>query len=285
MKALCTLLFLSVSLCLFGEAIAAEPEVKTLFLLGQKPDGHAAGSHEYMPGQRILQHLLRDVPGWKVEVVQADNPWPEGPELIAKADAVVLFVSEGGRWVVEDPRRYDAFAKLAARGGGISGLHWGVGVKDPKKIAPFVQLLGACHGGPDRKFRVIEGEIQVPDSKHPVVRGVAPTKLRDEFYFALKREPKASEALVPLITVSIDGVDEMVGWAWQRPDGGRSFGFTGLHFHKSWEKSAYRRLIAQGVLWTMGQEIPAAGIDVKVPTELLVLPKEAEPAESPAKSK
>ncbi len=77
---------------------------------------------------------------------------------------------------------------------------------------------------------------------------------------------------MPLITVSIDGVDEMVGWAWQRPDGGRSFGFTGLHFHKSWEKSSYRRLIAQGVLWTMGQEIPAAGVDVAIPAELLTLP-------------
>lgn len=281
MKTPCALFLFSVALCLCGEYVgAAEPAVKTLLLLGQKPDGHPPGTHEYMPGQRILQDLLGDVPGWKVEVVQADGAWPEGPELIAKADAVVLFVSEGGRWVVEDPRRYDAFAKLAARGGGISGLHWGVGVKDPQKIAPFVQLLGACHGGPDRKFRVIEGSTQVPDSKHPAVRGVAPTKLRDEFYFALKREPKASEALVPLITVSIDGVDEMVGWAWQRPDGGRSFGFTGLHFHKSWEKSSYRRLIAQGVLWTMGQEIPAAGVDVQVPTELLVLPKKAEPAAS-----
>ncbi|MBA4019597.1 MAG: hypothetical protein C0483_20730 [Pirellula sp.] len=273
MKSFYCLLVLSVTLFLCNETCAAEPAVKTLLLLGQKPDGHAAGSHEYMPGQRILQHLLGDVPGWKIEIVQADGEWPQGPELLAKADAVVLFVSEGGRWVVEDPRRYDAFAKLAARGGGISGLHWGVGVKDPKKIAPFVQLLGACHGGADRKFRVIEGSIQVPDSKHPVVRGVVSTKLRDEYYFALKREPKASEALVPLITVSIDGVDEMIGWAWQRPDGGRSFGFTGLHFHKAWEKSAYRRLVAQGVLWTMGQEIPAAGVDVAIPAELLALPK------------
>lgn len=264
---------LSVSPYLCGSSSAAEKE-KSLLLLGQKPDGHPPGTHEYMPGQRILKHLLGDVPGWKIEIVQADGAWPEGPELIARVDAVVLFVSQGGAWVTEEPRRYDAFAQLAARGGGLAGLHWGLGVKDAKKIAPFVRLLGACHGGPDRKFKFFEEITAVPKAGHPIVAGVPRLTLREEFYFALKREQSASESLVPLVTISVDGADDMVSWAWQRPDGGRSFGFTGLHFHENWSRPEYRRLITQGVLWTMGQELPAEGIKVgEVPAELLKLPK------------
>lgn len=275
-----SLLFVcSLSPCLRSEfAFAAEPPTKTLLLLGQKPDGHPPGTHEYMPGQRILKHLLGDVPGWKIEIVQADNPWPEGPDLIAKADAVVIFASQGGAWVTEDERRYDAFVQLAARGGGLSALHWGLGVKDPQKIAPFVRLLGACHGGKDRKFKFFESITYTPSKNHPVTTGVAGTTLREEFYFALKREPTASDALIPLITIPVEGEDgkphdDLVSWAWTRPDGGRSFGFTGLHFHENWQQPDYRRLITQGVLWTMGREIPKNGIKIDLPEELLKLPE------------
>jgi hypothetical protein len=272
-----------VPLCLGGSSFAAEKETKTLLLLGQKPDGHPYGTHEYMPGQRVLKHLLGDVPGWRVEVIQADSPWPEGPQLITEADAVVLFASQGGAWISEDPRRYDAFAQLAARGGGLSGIHWGVGVKDPKLIAPFVRLLGACHGGKDRKFKFFEEITYTPVQNHPVTTGVAGLTLREEFYFALKREPSASESLVPLVTIPVDGQDDMVSWAWQRPDGGRSFGFTGLHFHDNWERPEYRRLIKQGVLWTMGQDIPKAGVNVDVPDDLLKLPEPPEVPQTEAK--
>src|SRR5262245_757411 len=110
-------------------ASAAEPAAKTLLLLTHKPDGHPPSTHEYVPGQKILKHLLDGTPGLKVELVAADSPWPEGPQLLEKADGVVLFVSQGGAWMQEDPRRYEAFVRLAQRGGGISALHWGTGVK------------------------------------------------------------------------------------------------------------------------------------------------------------
>lgn len=265
------ILAFSVSLCFCGSLFADEPKTKTLLLLGQKPDGHPPATHEYMPGQRILAHLLRDVPGWKVEVVQADGAWPEGPELLSKADAVVLFVSHGGYWIQDDPRRFEALVRLAERGGGIAGLHWGLGVKDAKRIAGFAKLLGACHGGPDRKFKFFEEIDPTTAAEHAVTRGVEIPKLREEYYFALKREPTASDALVPLITIPVEGDDGMVSWAWQRPDGGRSFGFTGLHFHENWRQESYRRLIAQGVLWTMKVEPPAGGLDLSVPETLLKL--------------
>jgi hypothetical protein len=62
-----------------------------------------------------------------------------------------------------------------------------------------------------------------------------------------------------------------VAWCWERPDRGRSFGFSGLHFHDNWRLTEYRRLVAQGVLWTLKKPIPKEGLPVTVTDEDLKL--------------
>jgi len=64
---------------------------------------------------------------------------------------------------------------------------------------------------------------------------------------------------------------ETVGWAWERPDGGRSFGFSGLHFHVNWRHEQYQRLISQAALWTLKLPIPKTGIGVKLDSTVLEL--------------
>jgi hypothetical protein len=70
---------------------------------------------------------------------------------------------------------------------------------------------------------------------------------------------------------AIDGRPETVAWSWERPDGGRSFGFSGLHFHDNWGLPAYRRLVAQAVLWSVKMPIPRDGLRVEVTEEDLTL--------------
>ncbi|MGH7134167.1 MAG: ThuA domain-containing protein, partial [Pirellulales bacterium] len=199
----------------------------------------------------------------------ADEPWPDGPQKLAEADGCVLFLSEGAKWASADPRRYDALTRLAARGGGLVVLHWGMGTKDAEHIAPFLLLLGGCHGGPDRRYTVIETEWRIAAPDHPVLTAVGPLKVRDEFYYRLKFAQ--SPQVQPLITVPIDGRDETVAWAWQRADGGRSFGFSGLHFHDNWRHKEYRRLVSQAVLWTLKLPVPEGGLPVNVDDALLEL--------------
>jgi hypothetical protein len=148
--------------CVLGlPTVAEEPAPKQLLLLAQGPDGHPPGTHEYVAGQQILAKCLREVPGLSTTIVRADGDWPEGPELLAKADGVVLFVSEGAKWLNADPARRRAFADLAARGGGLMALHWGMGTRTAENIDPFVALWGACHGGPDRKYKFLETAVSV----------------------------------------------------------------------------------------------------------------------------
>ena len=261
------ILLLLVSLSFTAAARADDAPPKRLLLLGQGPDGHPPTTHEYMAGQKILKACLERAPDLKVEIESADEPWTDGPDRLAKADGVVLFLSEGAKWCQADPRRYDALTRLAARGGAIAGLHWGIGAKDARYVAGFQKLLGGCHGGPDRRYAVVEETLQIADPKHPIAAGLTALRVRDEFYYRLKLIQ--DDALTPIITVPIEGHNETVAWAWQRPDGGRSFGFSGLHFHDNWRHPVYRRLVAQGALWTLKLPVPADGLNVDLPKELL----------------
>jgi type 1 glutamine amidotransferase len=94
--------------------------------------------------------------------------------------------------------------------------------------------------------------------------------VREEFYYRLKF-PKTEPPVTPLINVAIDEEHHTVAWAWERPDGGRSFGFSGGHFHENWNKPEYRRLLAQSILWSLDISIPKDGLNVDLEDKLLQL--------------
>jgi type 1 glutamine amidotransferase len=264
-----TALALSLVLSLASSAPAEAP--LKLLLIGQGPDGeHPPTTHEYMAGLKVLDKCLAPMKGIEVTTVRADDPWKEGPELIGRSDGVVLFAAEGARWIAADPKRQEALAKLAARGGALAVLHWGMGTKDAKPIDDFVKLFGGCHGGPDRKYKELQTEVEPAEPKHPVLAGVAKFRVKDELYYELKfAKPEGS--VKPLLRATIDGKGQTVAWAWERPDGGRSFGFSGLHFHENWKLVEYRRLVTQGVLWTVKKPVPKDGLPVEVKEEDLKL--------------
>jgi trehalose utilization protein len=226
---------------------AAEP--KTLLLVGQGPDSHPRGTHEYTAGVELLAGLLESTPGLKLRIAKADEPWNEGPQLLESADGAVLFLSEGARWAQADPRRQESLSRLAARGGGLVALHWAMGTRAPESIEPFLKLFGGCHGGPDRKYQVVETELRV-ERTHPIAAGLENFRVRDEFYYQLKFT-RSTPGVRPVLSATIDGRDETVAWSWDRPDGGRSFGFSGLHFHDNWQLPQYQKLLTAAVQWTL----------------------------------
>lgn len=262
----------------FGLALASlttpceGAEVKRVLLIGQGPDGHPAATHEYNAGVRLLGKLLSRAENLQTIVVSADG---DGPELLDGADAAVVFVSQGAKWIQDDAKRLAAFQALAERGGGLTSLHWGMGTRDAENIPKWLELFGGCHGGPDRRYKVVDTQLELASPKHPVLRGVEPIPVHEEFYFALKF-PQPVEQITPLIRVQIEDQPHVVSWAWQRPDGGRSIGFTGLHFHENWKHATYRRLMTQGVLWTLGRSIPEGGLAVDVTASDLELPQQSE---------
>lgn len=251
---------LAFSLQIFG---ADKP--KRLLIVWQKPDGHPPLTHEFKPGAQVLAELLKSYPQIQTTVVDGDDPWTEGPKQLDETDGLVMWLSEGSRWMQTNELRWAAIKRLAARGGGLTALHWSVGAKDEQFIPGQLEVMGATRGGPQRKYVESLGNYKRVDPKHPILTGVEDFTAFDEHYYRLDRRPD----IQPLLTVNIDGSDEMVAWAWQRPDKGRSFGFVGLHFHANWQKPVYRRFVVQGVLWTMNVPIPARGVNTDIDENLL----------------
>jgi hypothetical protein len=68
---------------------------------------------------------------------------------------------------------------------------------------------------------------------------------------------------------------DVVAWAYERPEGGRSFTFTGAHLHASFEQEGYRRMLVNGILWSAGLEVPKDG--AKVELDAAELPKYLKP--------
>jgi type 1 glutamine amidotransferase len=245
-----------------AEKPATGEKPKNILLLGQTRD-HPAGAHEYMSGLYVLAKSLEGVPNIKVTTLQVDEPAPEAVQRIKEADAIVLYVGEGGRWMQLNAQRLQAVSDLAARGGGIVGLHFGIGAKDDKYVPRHLELMGGMHGGSDRIYVMTETDVKAVESQHPIMTGVEKEmRLDDEYYYHLKFAKQGT--VTPLLQAKIDTSWETIAWAYERPDGGRSFGFGGMHYHKLWENASLRRLIAQGILWTLKLPIPKEGLPVKV---------------------
>jgi hypothetical protein len=62
------------------------------------------------------------------------------------------------------------------------------------------------------------------------------------------------------------GEKQYCAWGFERPAGGRTFGFTGGHTHWNWGRDELRQLILNGIYWTTGAEVPAKGIPSTRPT-------------------
>jgi len=65
--------------------------------------------------------------------------------------------------------------------------------------------------------------------------------------------------------------DQYCAWGFDRPGGGRTFGFTGGHTHWNWGRAELRKLILNGIYWTTGADVPQKGISSSRPTAAQML--------------
>ena len=118
--------------------------------------------------------------------------------------AIVLFVSEGAKWVQQDEKRLAAFKQAAKREGraGRAALGHGLqGGQVHRRVAsPF---SAAATAGRTASTRCLETDV-TPDPKHPVAVGLSPFRIKDEFYYRLKFV-KPEGSVKPVLTAKIDG--------------------------------------------------------------------------------
>lgn len=253
---------------------AADSDSRQILMIAGGPS-HGYGAHEHYAGLKLLQQSIHaSTDSAQVTVVRG---WPEDASLIEAADSIVIYADGGGRHPALPHR--DLLRRKLADGCGFVCLHYAVEVPKGEAGDDWLDFLGGyfeTHWSVNPHW-VAEFK-SLPE--HPIARGVEPFSANDEWYFHMRFHPTEQvtpilQAVAPESTMRrkdgahsgnpavrksvAAGEPQTVAWAYERPDGGRSFGFTGGHYHWNWAHVPIRRLVTNAIRWTAGETIEPGG--------------------------
>lgn len=244
----------------------AETKAKVLFV-GKEPD-HPFGTHMYMHTCGMLSKCLARVDG--VETVVSLG-WPEDASVADGAATIVLYTSPAAEFLLDAPHR-DQLDVLMKKGVGLVTIHWASSVRQEnlERLGPrWLSYLGGTWVS-NVGLHTGKSALKQLQPDHPIHRGWQEYELHDEYYL----NPTITDDATPLLQVTAKDQPVVVGWAYERPAGGRSFGTTLGHFYRNFQQQAFRRMIVNAILWTAHQEIPQTGSAVRLSQEDLALPPE-----------
>ena len=255
-----------------GVALEVQPKdsnlTKIVLVAGRQ--SHGPGEHEFFAGSALLMTVLKETP--RVFPVMARDGWPKDPRTFENAKAVVFYMDGGGGHPILQKDHRDVVQKLIDSGVGFVNLHYAV--EYPKSQSDHVlSWLGGYYETAFSTNPHWKADFKaLPE--HPVTRGVKPFSSQDEWYFNIRFVP-GMKGVTPILKATPPdnvrrteaakqhpGREEIVAWTLDRPNGGRSFGFTGGHFHRNWGDENFRRLVVNAILWTAHADIPPSGAKV-----------------------
>jgi hypothetical protein len=243
---------------------AAEHSAATeiVLLAGRVKVPDRVGHHDYLAGCALLAFMLEQTAGVHATVVR--DGWPEDETILDRADALVCYSGGGNKLAfLRSSQRVERLQRLIDRGAGVVMMHQAVSYP-PEFAARAMGWLGGVHvRGESERGHWTTHHRAFP--VHPVTRGVDAWKIRDGWMTEIQFVD-GMRGVTPLLWSSRqDGgvdhgkTDEIVAWTYERPNGGRSFCFTGLDAHSAWAAQGVRRLLVNGTLWSGGRQVPAAG--------------------------
>ncbi len=251
---------------------------KVVILAGEKSHGPVGnGIHDYLWSARLLKAMLehsnvRD----QLRVEVHPGGWPRDPRTLEDADTVMV-IADGrdGNQYQEAPHlasddRVRFFDRQMKRGCGLVTFHFSTFAPEKYRDRVLDWNGGYFQWETDGKrqwysaIETKEAEVRLARPEHPVLRGVEPFTMREEFYFNLRLRP---DGIVPLWTVpALPGREpdgRVVAWARERPDGGRGFGTTAGHFYDNWKLAPFRRTILNAIVWTAHADVPPGGVEAR----------------------
>ena len=282
---LLSLLLLNVPLATPVVQAVEDGKKKIVFVAGGRSHGY--GSHEHKAGSMLLARLLNENMGDQIKATVVTNGWPEGSKAaFNNADALVFYCDGGGRHFAL--KHLDETKALMDKGVGLGCIHYGVEVPKGDGGEAFLNWIG----GYFETFWSVNPHwtAEFKDfPKHPVANGVKPFAINDEWYFHMRFQPEMKgvtpilSAVAPESTMSRRdgphsgnphvrasvkrGDKQHLCWVYDRPDGGRGFGFTGGHKHWNWGDDNFRTSMLNALTWIAKVEVPKGGVPSKTPTQ------------------
>jgi type 1 glutamine amidotransferase len=272
---------------LMGCVSAADEAKKKIVFIAGNPS-HGPGEHEHRAGCQLLaDHLNKS--GLPVVATVTTNGWPKDNAIFDDAAAVIIYADGGGNHPAIN--ELDELKKLAKKGIGLGAIHYAVEISNGVPGDTFLNLVGGYFETGYSVNPHWEASFKLP--KHPITHGIEDYSMRDEWYYHM-RFRKGMKGVTPILTDlpppetltrpdgSHSGNPEVraavlerkeaqhMMWAYDRPaefGTGRSFGFTGGHFHKNWQNDHQRRIVLNAVVWIAGLTVPKEGVISATPTD------------------
>jgi hypothetical protein len=269
--------------------IETQARNKRIVIIAGRPS-HPPGMHEFRAGSLLLQKALAGVKGVTVDVIPMG--WPkkmgDGTEVddhaaLDGADVVFIYADGGRNHPAIQNDRVQVLDALAKKGVGLAFGHYGVEVPVGEPAAAMHRWVGGYY---ETNYSV--NPMWAPKFEkfpsHAVTRGVGPFATHDEWYFNMRwtADEKLKSRITPLLVATPDedvrdgpyvsprgpyehiiadkGRSETMMWVFDRPDGGRSFGFTGGHTHAHWGDVNQRRIVLNALLWIAKVDVPRGGV-------------------------
>jgi hypothetical protein len=251
----------------------APPGTTRIMFIAAKGGHGERGNHEFHVGALYLARTINAVYPDAWAVVYTDDKWPEA---CANQDAIIVLLNHGGR-AATDRRIADAIQRRA----GFMAIHFGVEVDKGQQGNNYLDWIG----GYFEPFWSVnphwKADITV-NPGHPTASGVKPCTIDDEWYYhmrfrdGMKGVTPVLSAVPPIGTVGKDpsmrggnpdafrAVEnkepQHLAWAYERPDGGRGYGFTGYHNFVNLGNDNFRTALLNGVAWVAKLDIPEVGV-------------------------
>jgi hypothetical protein len=261
---------------------AAKGVKKIVFVADTAPHG-GRGNHEFLAAAVYLAKTINATyPDAYAVVYTVHTGKPETllnwPKDLKGVDAVVVLLNHGGSAV--NP----AIKEAVKDGAGFMAVHYGVEVDKGEQGNSYLHWIG----GYFETFWSVN-PFWTPDfkeiPKHETTRGVKPFSVNDEWYYHMRFVAGMNGVtpilvgLPPLKTIQdggkkstprggnpdvwkevSEGKKQVMAWAYERPDGGRGFGFTGLHRHENLGNDNMRTLLLNAVAWVAKLPVPEGGV-------------------------
>jgi hypothetical protein len=259
----------------------AAKDVKKIVFVADTGSHGDRGNHEFLAAAIYFARTINAEYPKAWCVVHTKDKWPKD---LKHADTVIVLLNHGGSAV------NDAVKGAVARGAGFMAIHYGVEVNKGDQGDNYLKWMG----GYFEPFWSVN-PWWTPDfkelPKHEVTRGVKPFSINDEWYYHMRfvgdmkgvtpilsavapvktvtdrfkegDKPKSHEGNPDVLADVTAGKKQVMAWAYERPDGGRGFGFTGLHKHSNLADDNFRTLLLNAVAWVSKLEVPEKGVPSK----------------------
>lgn len=254
--------------------LAADP-VKIVLVAG-KPS-HGPGAHEFNAGVLLLEKMLRQN---NVAPVVIKGGWPEDERVFDGAKAVFFYLDGGERHPFLVGQRLATLRGLMEKGVGLGCMHYCVEIPKERGGAELIEWLGGFYERPYSLNPINDVAVTQAAAKHPISRGWKSFQGKDEWYYKIRFQDN-DKRVTPILTTMLPKESpnkETLLWATVRANGGRSFGFTGGHFHANWGIPEFRRMVVNAVLWTAKIEVPKGGAHSEITEQDLTQNLDPKPA-------